>query len=81
MLSIGTDPRSPPICGLDQLMSSLTEPKPFSIDTGDTFPLNPNNTRAKDSSLGLVISDSEQLAKDVPLTLPSVATHSRPTDD
>ena len=28
----------------------------------------------------MVISDSEPLVKDVPLTLPSVATHSRPTD-
>ena len=28
----------------------------------------------------MVISDSEPLIKDVPLTLPSVATHSRSTD-
>ena len=61
-------------------MSSLTEPKPYSIETGDTFPLNPYHTRAKDSSIGMVISDSEPLVKDVPLTLPSIATHSRPTD-
>ena len=66
--------------GLDHVMSSLTEPKPYSIDTGDTFPLNPYHTQAKDSSRGMVISDSEPLVKDVPLTLQSVATHSRPTD-
>ena len=80
LLSIRTDPRSFPFSGLDHVMSSLTEPKQYSIDTADTFKLNPYHDQAMDSSRGMVISDSEPLVKDVPLTLPSVATHSRPTD-
>ena len=81
LLSIGTDPRSFPMSGLDHMMSSLTEPKQYSIDTGDTFKLNPYHEQAMDSFRGMVISDSEPLVKDVPLTLPSDMTRARPTND
>ncbi len=60
-------------------MSSLTEQKPNSIETGDTLPLNPYHTQAKDSSKG--VAKSEPLDKDVSSVLPSVASNPRPTDD